>query len=63
MGLTLLKPIMPPETRMLFSFCFGSLGQRFLLAVGFSLPTAHEHRRQRGDRGYHYRDIKGNAFG
>jgi hypothetical protein len=41
MGLTLLKPIMPPETRMLFSFCFGSLGQRFLLAVGFSLPTAH----------------------
>jgi hypothetical protein len=25
--------------------------------------TAHDHRRQRGDRGYHYRDIKGNAFG
>jgi len=31
--------------------------------VGFSLPTAHDHRRQRGDRGYHYRDIKGNALG
>jgi hypothetical protein len=45
---------MPPETRILFSFCCGSLGQRFLLAVGCSLPTAHDHCRQRGDRGYHY---------
>jgi len=51
---------MPPETRILFSLCLGSHGQRFLLAVGFSLPTAHDHR---SDRGYHYRDIKGNALG
>ena len=54
---------MLPETRILFSFCLGSHGQRFRLAVGFPLPTAHDPRRQRGDRGYHYRDIKGNALG
>ncbi len=54
---------MPPETRILLSFCFGSHGQRFLLAVGFPLPPAHGHRRHRGDRGYHYRDFKGNTLG
>ena len=30
----------------------GSHGQRFLLAVGISSRTAHDHRRLRGDRGY-----------
>jgi hypothetical protein len=42
----------------LFSLGFGSHGQRFLLAVGFSLPTTHDHRKLRGDRGYKYWDIK-----
>ncbi len=42
----------------------GSHGQRHLLAVGFSLSTTHDHRKgdggpPRGDRGYHYPDIKG----
>ena len=54
---------MPPETRIGLSFSLGSHGQRFLLAVGFSLPTAHDHRGQRGDCGYHDQDIKGNALG
>ena len=32
-------------------------GQRFLLAVGLLLPTTHDHRKPRGDRGYQYWDI------
>ncbi len=35
---------MAPEMRIVFSFRLGSHGQRFLLAVGFRLPTAHDHR-------------------
>ena len=38
-------------TRILFSFCWSSHGQRSLLAVGFLAPT-HDHRKLRGDRGY-----------
>jgi hypothetical protein len=49
---------MPPETRILLSFYFGSHSQRFLLPVGFSLPTAHDHHKMRGDRGYQYWNIK-----
>jgi hypothetical protein len=41
-----------PETRILFSYRFGSHGQRFLLAVGFRLPTAHAHGNLCGDRDY-----------
>jgi len=37
----------------------GSHGQRHVLAVGSSLPTTWDHRRLRGDGGYHNRDIKG----
>jgi len=48
--------------RILFSFRRGSHGQRFLLAVGLSLPTTHDHRKLRGDRGYHYWDIKGTGL-
>ena len=53
---------MSPETSILFSFGFGSHGQRILLAVGFSLPTSHDHRKLHGDRGYQYWDTKGAAF-
>ena len=48
---------------MLFSFRIGSHGQRFLLAVGYRLPTTHDHRKLRGDRGYPYRNIKGESLG
>ena len=37
----------------------GSHGQRLVLAVGLSSRTTHDHRQLRGDRGYHYGDIKG----
>ena len=33
-----------------------------MLAVGFSLPTTHDHRKLRCDRGYQCRDIKGIAL-
>ena len=29
----------------------------------FSQLPSHDHRKLRGDRGYHYRDIKGEALG
>jgi hypothetical protein len=40
---------------------FGSHGQRFLLAVGLSLPATHGHRKLRGGRGFHEKppDFKG----
>jgi len=47
----------------LFSFRFDSHNQRILLAVGLRLPTTHDHRKLRGDRGYPYWDIKGEALG
>jgi len=42
--------------------CLGSHSQRLLLAVGFSLPITHDHRKLRGERGYQYRDIKGGSL-
>ena len=54
---------MRATTRILFPFCPGSHGQRFLLAVGLSLPTTHDHRKLRGDRGYQYRDTRGGSSG
>ncbi|MSO21814.1 MAG: hypothetical protein EXQ58_00875 [Acidobacteria bacterium] len=60
-GLDLL--LMQTETRIPFSFSFGSHGQCFLLAVGFGLRTTHDRRKLRGDCGYPYQDIKGEALG
>jgi hypothetical protein len=34
-----------------------------VLADGLQLPTAHDHRKLRGDRGYQSWDIKGEALG
>ncbi|MGH9424812.1 MAG: hypothetical protein ACRD2L_00675 [Terriglobia bacterium] len=45
------ESVMGGETGICSRF-LGSHGQRFLLAVGISSRTAHDHRRQRGDRGY-----------
>jgi len=53
---------MSPDTRTASSFRFRSHGQRLLLAVGFSLPTSHDHRKLRGDRGYQCWDIKATAL-
>ena len=53
---------MSPETRILFSFSFGSHGQCFLLAVGFGLlPTTTANCAV--IVATHTRDIKGFALG
>jgi hypothetical protein len=58
------RPLVSPLCTTLREFCsrFGSHGQRLVLAVGFSLrSTTHDHRGQRGDRGYPCGDIKGGS--